>query len=129
MMFFAGCQTSTPYNTSNTGNGTNAGSVTSTPTPTSAATGMNNTIAITGQIQSVNVEDHSTVISVAGQPFTINALTDQQVTWLQSQQGKTLTIQVTQSGTDNGYTISANAQLQDTTTAGSTPAVNGKYGK
>src|SRR2546429_7470845 len=64
-------------------------------------------ITVTGQLQSVNAPAHSATLSINGQQVTVNGLTDQQVSLLQSQQGKTFTIQVTQTWT-NTYTISAN---------------------
>lgn len=73
-----------------------------------------------GQVQSVNASAHSVMLTVNGQQLTVNGLTDQQVAFLQPQQGKTFTIQVTQAGT-NTYTISTNTQPQLTDNA--TPGV------
>ncbi len=77
-------------------------------------------VTVTGQVQSVNAPAHSATFNVNGQQVTINGLTDQQVSLLQSQQGKTFTVQVTQTGT-NTYTISANTEPQENNNA--TPGV------
>jgi hypothetical protein len=79
--------------------------------PNSGTTGNGGTNAsspstITGTVLSVNAQAHSVTLNVGGQQFTVNGLTDQQVTILQSQVGKTFTIQGTQSGT-NSYTIAS----------------------
>lgn len=63
---------------------------------------------ITGAIVSVNTAQHSATLNVNGQQVTVSGLTDQQVTTLQAQVGKTYTIQVTQ-GSGNSYTINSNS--------------------
>ena len=63
---------------------------------------------ITGAIVSVNAAQHSATLNVNGQQVTVSGLTDQQVTTLQAQVGKTYTIQVTQ-GSGNSYTINSNS--------------------
>jgi len=78
--------------------------------------GTSGSITVTGQVQSVNAPAHSATFNVNGQQVTINGLTDQQVSLLQSQQGKTFTVQVTQTGT-NTYTISANTEPQENNNA------------
>jgi len=82
--------------------------------------GTSGSMTVTGQLQSVNAPAHSATLSVNGQQVSVNGLTDQQVALLQSQQGKTFTIQVTQNGT-NTYTISANTAPQENNNA--TPGV------
>ncbi len=62
---------------------------------------------ITGAIVSVNTAQHSATLNVNGQQVTVSGLTDQQVTTLQAQVGKTYTLQVTQ-GSGNSYTINSN---------------------
>ena len=76
---------------------------------------------ITGAIVSVNTAQHSATLNVNGQQVTVSGLTDQQVTTLQAQVGKTYTIQVTQ-GSGNSYTINSNStpELNET----NTPQVN-----
>src|SRR6266516_4808982 len=64
--------------------------------------------AITGAVVSVNPAQHSAILNVNGQQVTVSGLTDQQVTTLQTQVGKTYTIQVTQSS-GNSYTINSNS--------------------
>lgn len=71
---------------------------------------------LTGQVQSVNTSAHSTTLNVNGQQVTVNGLTDQQIALLQSQQGKTFTIQVIQAGI-NTYIISDNTQPQENNNA------------
>ncbi len=63
---------------------------------------------ITGAIVSVNTAQHSATLNVNGQQVTVSGLTDQQVTTLQAQVGKTYTLQVTQ-GSGNSYTINSNS--------------------
>ena len=64
---------------------------------------------IVGKLQSVSAANHSVVINVNGQNITVSNLTDQQITSLQTQVGKTYTFQVqaTQNST-NSYTINSN---------------------
>ncbi len=63
---------------------------------------------ITGAIVSVNTAQHSATLNVNGQQVTVSGLTDQQVTTLQAQVGKTYTLQVIQ-GSGNSYTINSNS--------------------
>jgi hypothetical protein len=72
---------------------------------------------ITGAIVSVNTAQHSATLNVNGQQVTVSGLTDQQVTTLQAQVGKTYTLQVTQ-GSGNSYTINSNStpELNETNT-------------
>ena len=77
---------------------------------------------ITGAIVSVNTAQHSATLNVNGQQVTVSGLTDQQVTTLQAQVGKTYTIQVTQ-GSGNSYTINSNTtpELIETNTPQANP--------
>ncbi len=77
---------------------------------------------ITGAIVSVNTAQHSATLNVNGQQVTVSGLTDQQVTTLQAQVGKTYTIQVTQ-GSGNSYTINSNStpELIETNTPQANP--------
>ncbi|MFL5700488.1 MAG: DUF5666 domain-containing protein [Ktedonobacteraceae bacterium] len=72
---------------------------------------------ITGAVVSVNTAQHSAILNVNGQQVTVSGLTDQQVTTLQAQAGKTYTIQVIQ-GSGNSYTINPNStpELNETNT-------------
>ena len=76
-----------------------------------------NGTTITGRVVSVNTAQHSVILNVNGQQVTVSGLTDQQVTTLQAQAGKTYTIQVTQ-GSGNSYTINPNStpELNETNT-------------
>lgn len=65
--------------------------------------------SLTGTIASVNASAHSVTISVNGQSYTINGLTDQEVQILQGQIGKPYTIQVTKNS-DGSYTITTGTQ-------------------
>src|SRR5260370_11455141 len=87
---------------------------------TNSTNSTNGSLTITGQVQSVNASAHSATLSVNGQQVSVNGLTDQQVSSLQSQLNKTFSIQVTQAGT-NTYTISANTNPQENNNA--TPGV------
>ena len=69
---------------------------------------------ITGRVVSVNTAQHSAILSANGQQVTVSGLTDQEVTTLQAQVGKTYTLQVIQSS-GNSYTMNPN----------STPELNG----
>ena len=84
------------------------------------STSTGGTITIRGTIVSVNASQHSATVNVNGQQVTVSGLTDQQVTALQPQVGKTYSLQVTGSG--NSYTIVPNStpELSET----ETPAVN-----
>lgn len=67
--------------------------------------GPGTTYTITGQISATSTASHSVTLTVNGQSVTITGLTDQEVTALQSQVGKTYTIVATQNS-DGSYTIS-----------------------
>ncbi|GAC1361007.1 MAG: hypothetical protein PVS3B1_05780 [Ktedonobacteraceae bacterium] len=82
--------------------------VASTPGTTTGATTAN---TVTGRVVSVNAGQHSAILDANGQQVTVSGLTDQQVTTLQAQVGKTYTIQVTQSS-GNSYTINPNSPLE-----------------
>jgi hypothetical protein len=86
-----------------------------TGTTTGATTATGNTI--TGSIVSVNAAQHSVTLNVNGQQVTVSGLTDQEVTTLQAQVGKTYTFQVTLNG-NNAYTITSNSipQLNEAST-------------
>jgi hypothetical protein len=83
-------------------------------------TSTGGTITIRGTIVSVNASQHSATVNVNGQQVTVNGLTDQLVTALQPQAGKTYSLQVTGSG--NSFTIVPNSTpvLSET----QTPEVN-----
>lgn len=87
-----------------------AGVASTTGTTTGATT-------ITGRVVSVNTPKNSAVLNVNGQQVTVSGLTDQEVTTLQAQVGKTYTLQVTQSS-GNSYTINPNStpELDETNT-------------
>ena len=63
---------------------------------------------ITGRVVSVNTAQHSAILDVNGQQVTVSGLTDQEVTTLQAQVGKTYTLQVTQSS-GTSYTMNPNS--------------------
>jgi hypothetical protein len=67
--------------------------------------------SVTGTVQSVNAADHSVTLNVAGQQVKVSGLTDAQVSALQSQLGKTYTVQVTSTGT-NAYNINSGTDPQ-----------------
>jgi hypothetical protein len=86
----------------------------------------NQSVTLQGQVQSVNPSAHSAVFLAQGQSVTVSQLTDQQVATLQSQIGKTFTLQVTKTG-DTTYTVNVGTNIQEganpvatTTTASST---------
>lgn len=81
---------------------------------------------VTGSIQSINPSAHSVTLNVNGQQITVSGLTDQQIAALQSQVGKTYTIDATQNGA-NAYTIATGSTPQDddTTTQQDTGSANG----
>jgi hypothetical protein len=85
-----------------------------------SSTNTGGTITITGTIVSVNASQHSATLNVNGQQVTVSGLTDQQVTELQPQVGKTYSLQVT--GNGNSYTIVPNSTPVLSETA--TPEVN-----
>ncbi|GAC1402679.1 MAG: hypothetical protein NVSMB49_19110 [Ktedonobacteraceae bacterium] len=74
-------------------------------------TGTNAGNTLTGSLQSVNAATHSVVLNVNGQTITVSNLTDQQITALKTQVGKTYSFHVegTQSGS-NSYTIGTNTE-------------------
>ncbi len=77
---------------------------------------------ITGRVVSVNTAQHSAIFNANGQQVTVSGLTDQEVTTLQAQVGKTYTLQVTQSS-GNSYAINPNTtpELDETNTPGADP--------
>jgi hypothetical protein len=80
--------------------------------------GSNNVVR--GSISSVNAQNHTVTLNFNGQSITISGLTDQQVTQLQSQVGKTFSIQATQNS-DGTYTIVAGSNI---THEDATPSAN-----
>jgi hypothetical protein len=78
-----------------------------------------NSLTLTGSVQSVNTANHSVMINVNGQLYTISGLSDQEVQALQSQIGKVYSIQVTQNG--NSYEITTGTEPQEEVNA--TPGV------
>jgi hypothetical protein len=72
----------------------------------------NQSVTLQGEVQSVNPSAHSAVFLAQGQTVTVNQLTDQQVTTLQSQIGKTFTLQVTKTG-DTTYTMNVGTNIQE----------------
>ncbi len=70
------------------------------------------TNSVTGTVQSVNGADHSVTLSVGGQQIKVSGLTDAQISALQSQVGKTYTVQVTSTGT-NTYNINSGTDPQE----------------
>src|SRR5947209_4085295 len=81
---------------------------------------------ITGSVVSVNQANHSATVSVNGQQFTINGLSDQQVSQVQGAVGKTWSFQV--SGNNSSYQISSGTDPQEndngTPEANETPQAN-----
>jgi hypothetical protein len=67
--------------------------------------------SVTGTVQSVSSADHSVTLSVGGQQVKVSGLTDAQISALQSQLGKTYTVQVTSTGA-NAYTINSGTDPQ-----------------
>ena len=80
--------------------------------------GSNNVVR--GSISSVNAQNHSVTLNFNGQSITISGLTDQQVAQLQSQVGKTFSLQATQNS-DGTYTIVAGSNI---TNNEATPGAN-----
>ena len=75
----------------------------------SLATGTGTGGTIVGKLQSVSAANHSVVVNVNGQNITVSNLTDQQITSLQTQVGKTYTFQVQATqNSSNSYTINSN---------------------
>jgi hypothetical protein len=83
------------------------------------------TLTVQGSVVSVNPVNHSVTLSFNGQTKTINGLTNDQVTFLQSQVGRGFSIQVTQNS-DGTYNIEAGTNLQadETPEANATPSTN-----
>jgi uncharacterized protein DUF5666 len=75
---------------------------------------------ITGSVVSVNQANHSATVSVNGQQFTINGLSDQQISQIQGAVGKTWSFQV--SGNNGSYEISSGTDPQENDTG--TPEAN-----
>lgn len=82
--------------------------------------GPGSSYRVTGQVQSVNAANHSVTVNVNGQSITINGLTSQELTALQSQVGKTYTIVATQNS-DGSYTITTGSNPVDVS---NTPGVS-----
>src|SRR5437879_5428012 len=80
------------------------------------------TTTLTGTITKVDSAHHSVTLSVSGSSYTVTGLSDQEVQALQSQVGKTYTIQVTKQS-DGTYVL--NVGTGPTPAANQTPAVNG----
>jgi hypothetical protein len=72
----------------------------------------NQSATLQGEVQSVNPSAHSAVFLAQGQIVTVSQLTDQQVTTLQSQIGKTFTLQVTKTGATT-YTVNVGTNIQE----------------
>ncbi len=72
----------------------------------------NQSATLQGEVQSVNPSAHSAVFLAQGQAVTVSQLTDQQITTLQSQIGKTFTLQVTKTG-DTTYTLNVGTNIQE----------------
>jgi hypothetical protein len=72
----------------------------------------NDTVSITGKIQSVDVANGTVTLSVQGQsqPIVIKGLSSAQASELQGQKGKTYTITATQNS-DGSYQIDVNGKL------------------
>src|SRR6185437_8039435 len=77
--------------------------------------------SVTGTITGVNAANHSVTLSVGGTSYTINGLNDQEVQALQSQIGKTYTVQVTQNS-DGSYSLTVGTN--PTPVTNETPGVN-----
>lgn len=71
----------------------------------------NQTGQLQGKVLTVDANAHSATFLVNGQQVTVNDLTAQQITTLQTQQGKTFTLQVTSTG-QNTYTVKTNTDIQ-----------------
>lgn len=78
-----------------------------------------NPVTVTGTVKSVDATNGSVTLTVNGQNVTINGLSSAQVAQLQSQVGKTYTIQATQNS-DGSYTI--NASTNPVASAPGTPS-------
>ena len=77
--------------------------------------------AISGTITAVNAANHSVTIASGGQNYTITGLSDQAVQTLQSQVGKTYTLQVTKNS-DGSYSLTAGTQPTPGISTSGTPA-------
>lgn len=77
--------------------------------------------SITGTITSVSATSHTVTITVSGQSYTVGGLSDQEIQALQSQVGKTYTVQVTQNS-DGSYSI--NAGTSPVLDTDGTPGIN-----
>jgi hypothetical protein len=77
--------------------------------------------SITGTITGVSTSNNSVTLSVGGTSYTVNGLSTQEVQALQSQTGKTYTVQVTQNS-DGSYSITVGTN--PTPAANETPGVN-----
>ena len=81
---------------------------------------------ITGSVVSVNQANHSATVNVNGQQFTINGLSDQQISQIQGAVGKTWSFQV--SGNNGSYELSSGTDPQEndsgTPEANETPQAN-----
>ena len=75
---------------------------------------------ITGSVVSVNQANHSATVNVNGQQFTINGLSDQQISQIQGAVGKTWSFQVT--GNNGNYQVSSGTDPQEDDTG--TPEAN-----
>ena len=76
--------------------------------------------SINGTISSVSAPNHSVTLSVNGTSYTVNGLSDAEVQTLQSQIGKTYTVQVTQNS-DGSYSITGGTNPTQTN---ATPGIN-----
>ena len=75
--------------------------------------------SVTGTISSVDAAHHSVTLNVQGQSYTISGLSDQEVQSLQSQIGKTYTVQVTQNSDGSfSLTVGTNPTLANNQTPG-----------
>lgn len=65
--------------------------------------------SISGTITAVNAANHSVTISSGGQSYTITGLSDQEIQTLQTQIGKTYTLQVSQNS-DGSFSLTVGTQ-------------------
>lgn len=80
--------------------------------------------SLSGTITAVNAANHSVTISANGQSYTITGLNDQAVQVLQTQIGKTYTIQVSQNS-DGSFSITTGTlPVPDLNNTGGTPSAN-----
>lgn len=80
--------------------------------------------SLSGTITAVNAANHSVTISANGQSYTITGLSDQAVQVLQTQIGKTYTIQVSQNS-DGSFSITTGTlPVPDLNNTGGTPSAN-----